>query len=70
VIVGVGVYVRVAVWLGVNVLEGVKVFVGTNVLEAVGEPMKILGGSLKARETRNCSTIPRCAETRWIMGQI
>ena len=68
--------VREAVEVGVSVSVGVKVGVivkvslGVKVLDGVGEPMKIAGGRLNARETRNFSTTPRWAETRWIIGQI
>jgi hypothetical protein len=65
-----------AVVVGVSVSDGVevgvivKVSLGVKVLDGVGEPMKIAGGRFNARDTRNFSTTPRWAETRWIIGQI
>jgi hypothetical protein len=70
----VGVKVAVEDGVSVSVSVGVSVFVkvrlGVKVLDDVGVPIKIAGGRLNARETRNFSMTPRCAETRWIIGQI
>jgi hypothetical protein len=65
----VGVKVLEAVGELVKVLEGVKVGVMEKVMDGVGDPINGPGGRLCARDTRNFSTTPRCAETRWIIGQ-
>jgi hypothetical protein len=75
VFVNVSVGVKDAVELGVGVFVFVKVLVivyvrlCVKVFEGVGDPMNIGGGRLWVRDTRNFSTIPLCAETRWIIGQ-
>jgi hypothetical protein len=68
--VGVSVSVGEAVDVCVGVSDGVGVFVRVRVNEGVVEGTLMAFKVVIKRATRNCSTTPRCAETRCIIGQI